>query len=39
MDHYNFFVAMKTSKAILSHEGNTWFRYGVLTFYFAMPTF
>jgi len=38
MDHYNFFVAMKTSQAILSRDGKmAW--YGVLKFYFAMPTF
>jgi len=39
MDHYNFFVAMKTSYAILSHERNKWFGYGVLKFYFAILTF
>jgi len=39
MDHYNFFIAMKTSWAILCDDGNKWFGYGVLKFYFAMPTF
>jgi len=39
MDHYNFFVALKTSEAILSRDGNKWFRYGVFKFYFAMPVF
>ena len=29
---------MKTSYAILAHDGNKLF-YGVLQFYFAMPTF
>jgi len=28
----NFFVTMKTSKAILSHDRNKWFGYGVLKF-------
>jgi len=39
MDHYNFFVAMKTSEGILSHDGNKWFGYDVLKLYIAISTF
>jgi len=39
MDHYDFFVAMKTSLAIISHDGNKWLGYVALRFYFTMPTF